>query len=186
MIEAERKAVVRDAERVLATLETTMDGPGRAEVYQDTYYDLPGALLDAEGRELRVRTVHGRDGARTVLTYKGGVVDEASGSKSESETEVADTGAIHDIVRGLGYQPLIRFEKHCRNYSTTLGGRQILVTLVRVPEIDGTWLEVETQATEDDLGDALDTVWRVMADLGIDEGDLTTELYTDAVRAARG
>lgn len=184
MIEAERKAVVRDPERVLAALDETMDGPGRVEVYRDTYYDLPGAPLDAAGRELRVRTIVGDSGARTVLTYKGGVADEDSGSKFESETEVADAAAIHGIVKGLGYEPLIALEKRCRNYVLT-EGRQFLATLVRVPEIDGVWLEVETEATEADLSVALTAVWGVMARLGIEQGDLTTEAYTDAVRAVR-
>ncbi|WP_280671883.1 MULTISPECIES: CYTH domain-containing protein [unclassified Kitasatospora] len=65
-------------------------GPGRPEVYQDTYYDLPVGALTSADRELRIRTVHGATDTRTVLTYKGARVDEASGSKPEHETRVEE------------------------------------------------------------------------------------------------
>lgn len=183
-IEAELKARVMDPETVMARLEEAY-GPGRAEVYRDTYYDDPAGALDQGDRELRIRTVHSGDDTRTVLTYKGARVDEASGSKPEAETRVEDAEAAHAIVRGLGYMPVIQFEKRCRNYSLQHGGRELLATLVQVPEIDGTFIEVETPAAEDEVAEALGTVREVLAELGIGEGDLTTELYTDAVAAAR-
>ncbi|WP_344551894.1 class IV adenylate cyclase [Kitasatospora saccharophila] len=184
-IEAELKARVHDPEGVLAALEAAY-GPGRGEVYRDTYYDDPAGLLTSGDRELRIRTVYGGGRTRTVLTYKGARVDEASGSKPEHETGVDDPAAAHAILRGLGHLPRIAFEKHCRNYGFTADGRRLLATLVRVPEIDGTFLEVETSAADPaDLPAALAVVRGVLHGLGITERDLTTELYTDAVAAAR-
>ncbi|MEE1781877.1 class IV adenylate cyclase [Streptomyces sp. SP17BM10] len=184
-IEAELKAVVRDPEAVLRQLEDR-HGAGRAEVYRDTYYDAPDGSLMGEDRELRIRTVHSPDDTRTVLTYKGARVDEASGSKPEAETRVEDAEAMHEIVRGLGFNPRIQFEKRCRNYSFERDRRRLLATLVRVPELNATFIEVETVATtQDDLAPALTVVRAVLAELGISEDDLTTELYTDAVAAAR-
>ncbi|MER7049609.1 class IV adenylate cyclase [Streptomyces jumonjinensis] len=183
MIEAELKARVHAPEVVLRRLDER--GAGRAEVYQDTYYDTPDGMLDAKDQELRVRTVHGVDGTRSVLTYKGAEVDEASGSKPEHETRVEDAAEVHAILHGLGYVPVIRFEKQCRNYAFEARGRQMLATLVRVPELDGTFLELETPATESDLTAALGEVRAVLAELGIGAESLTRELYTDAVRARR-
>ncbi|MEU9077723.1 class IV adenylate cyclase [Kitasatospora sp. NPDC048538] len=185
-IEAELKAVVRDPEGVLEQLEDRY-GAGRAEVYRDTYYDVPDGSLMGADRELRIRTVHSPDATRTVLTYKGARVDEASGSKPEAETRVEDADAIHEIVRGLGFVPRIAFEKRCRNYGFRRDGRGLLATLVRVPELDGaTFIEVETlAAAEADLVPALGSVRAVLAELGIGDEDLTSELYTDAVAAAR-
>ncbi|MEV7526692.1 class IV adenylate cyclase [Streptomyces sp. NPDC091371] len=183
MIEAELKARVHAPEETLRRLEERAGG--RAEVYQDTYYDTPDGVLEARYEELRVRTVHGQDETRTVLTYKGAPVDEESGSKPEHETRVEDAAAVHATLRGLGYVPFIAFEKRCRNYAFEACGRQMLATLVRVPEVDGTFLELETLAEEQDLGAALGDVRTVLGELGIRAEDLTRELYTDAVKACR-
>ncbi|GAA0473798.1 class IV adenylate cyclase [Streptomyces sp. NPDC046215] len=183
MIEAERKARVHDPEGVMRQLDARASG--RSDVYRDTYYDDPAGTLEKEDRELRVRTVHGPDGTLSFLTYKGARVDEASGSKPEDETGVMDPDAVHAILRGLGYIPVIAFEKRCRNYKFDARGREMVATLVRVPEIEGTFIELETQTVEGDLLPALDDILAVLGELGISSADLTTELYTDAVRARR-
>lgn len=184
MIEAEVKAHVREPEHVMAALEERAQG--RAEVYEDTYFDTPTRDLDREDRELRVRTVHGPDSTRSVLTYKGARVDDVTGSKPESESVVEDAEAVKAILRGLGYAPSIAFSKRCRNYTFEAAGRRMLATLVRIPELDGTYIELETMVTDDtELPAALDDVRSVLRDLGIEDKDLTNELYTDAVAARR-
>ncbi|MFI1678853.1 class IV adenylate cyclase [Streptomyces sp. NPDC020607] len=183
MIEAELKARVRDPERVMERLDERVRA--RSEVYQDTYYDRPDGSLAKADEELRVRTVHSEDSTRTVLTFKAAAVDAASGSKPEHETDVGDAAAAHAILRGLGYVEAIAFEKRCRNYDFEARGRQMLATLVRVPEIDGTFLEVETLVGEDEVSAALDDVRSVLTALGIGDEDLTRETYTDAVARQR-
>ncbi|GGZ72657.1 class IV adenylate cyclase [Streptomyces echinoruber] len=183
MIEAELKARVHAPEAVMRRLDER--ATARVEVYRDTYYDRPDGSLEKADRELRVRTVHGQDSTRTVLTFKGAAVDEASGSKPEHETVVADADEAHAILRGLGHVPVIAFEKRCRNYSFEARGRHMLATLVRVPEIDGTFLEIETRVDEADVTAALDDIRAVLEDLGIGPKDLTRETYTGAVAAQR-
>jgi adenylate cyclase class 2 len=183
VIEAELKARVHSPEAVMGLLDER--ATARVEVYRDTYYDRPDGSLEKAGEELRVRTVHGADGTRTVLTYKGVAVDEDSGSKPEHETLVEDAQAAHAILRGLGYVEVIAFEKRCRNYNFEARGRQLLATLVRVPELDGTFLEVETLVGEDEVTAALDDIRAVLAELGIGAEDLTRETYTGAVAAQR-
>ncbi|QIB47979.1 class IV adenylate cyclase [Streptomyces aureoverticillatus] len=184
MIEAELKARIHAPEAVMRLLDER--ATARAEVYRDTYYDRPDGSLEKAGQELRVRTVHGVDETRTVLTYKGAAVDEQSGSKPEHETRVEGADQTHAILRGLGHVEVIAFEKRCRNYEFQARGRQMLATLVRVPELDGTFLEVETLVDEDDVPAALDDIREVLADLGIGAEDLTRETYTGAVAAQRG
>ncbi|MFC7868006.1 class IV adenylate cyclase [Streptomyces murinus] len=183
MIEAELKARVHAPEAVMRQLDAR--AAARVEVYRDTYYDRPDGSLDKSDQELRVRTVHGVDSTRTLLTFKDATADEASGSKPEHETAVADGEAAHAILRGLGYVPVIAFEKRCRNYEFEARGRQLLATMVRVPEIDGTFLEVETHVAKAELSAALDDIRAVLADLGIGPQDLTKETYTGAVAARR-
>ncbi|MFE7119699.1 class IV adenylate cyclase [Streptomyces sp. NPDC057654] len=183
MIEAELKARVHSPEHVMRQLDAV--AAVRVEVYRDTYYDRPDRSLEEAGEELRVRTVHGADGTRTVLTFKGAAVDAESGSKPEYETQVEDAAATHAILRGLGHVEHIAFEKRCRNYEFEAHGRRMLATLVRVPEIDGTFLEIETLVDQSDVAPALDAIRALLAELGIGAEDLTRELYTDAVAARR-
>lgn len=183
VIEAELKGRVREPEAVMLLLDER--ATARVEVYQDTYYDRPDGSIEKADQELRIRTAHGPDSTRTMLTWKGAAVDETSGSKPEHETVVEDADAAHAIVRGLGHVVLIALEKRCRNYAFEARGRQMLATLVRVPEIDGTFLEVETLVQSEDVAAALDDVRAVLAELGIGPEDLTRETYTGAVAAQR-
>ena len=84
---------------------------------------------------------------RAVLTYKKPAADSASDSKPEHETKVADAAVVDEILSALGLEHLVAFEKHCANYRFTAQGRDMLATLVTVPEIDGTFLELEPSPT---------------------------------------
>ncbi|MGW0704949.1 class IV adenylate cyclase [Streptomyces sp. NPDC002643] len=187
MIEAELKARVRSPEAVMRRLDEC--GEARVEVYRDTYYERPDGSLGGAGQELRLRTVHEADGTkavRTVLTFKDAAVDEDSGSKPEYETRVDDADAAHAILLALGHVESIAFDKRCRNHSFEAYGRRMSATLVQVPEIDGTFLEIETLVHEGDVSEALNDVRAVFTTLGISPEDLTRDTYTDAVRSARG
>lgn len=186
MIEAELKARVRAPEAVARALDAR--GEGRSETYQDTYYDLPDGSLRARDEELRLRFLadHGSGDRRTLLTFKAAAVDEASGSKPEYETGVGDPQVAHAILEHLGYVPAIVFEKRCRSHAFEAYGRRMLATLVQVPELDGTFLEIETLVQEEaEVAAALDDIRAVLDELGVAPEDLTRELYTEAVAAAR-
>src|SRR6266516_2686131 len=119
-------------------------------------------------------------------TYYDAAADPASGSKPEWETAVEEPEAIDAILRGLGFEHDIAFEKHCTNYTFHAQGRRLQATLARVPELDGSFLEVETLVEDNaELQPALDAIHRVLDDLRIPRSDLTNELYTDLVRRQR-
>jgi adenylate cyclase class 2 len=182
-IEAELKARVRDSTALLAALDAR--AVGESAVYRDHYFDSRDGSFAAAGHELRIRTVETRDSTRHILTYKAPAVDQASGSKPEHETKIADPDATAAIVHGLGYRTQIAFTKHCRNYCLCDQERNLLATVVNVPEIDGTFIELETIVqSQEDLPAALDIVRAVLTSLGISETDLTDELYTEAVAKA--
>lgn len=183
MIEAELKARLTDPDAVRAALAAR--ATVEQAIYQDTYYDTPSEELDRAGRELRLRTVEVGGTQRHLLTFKEPSVDEESGSKPEYETTVGAPAAVDHLVRALGLRPLVALTKECENYRFRADGREFLATLVRVPEIEGNFLEVETMATESELELALADVRKVLSELGVTAGELTTELYTDAVRASR-
>ncbi|MGQ4616908.1 CYTH domain-containing protein [Nocardia sp. R7R-8] len=184
VIEAEYKARLTNPGRVRAALRERVT-PDIVS-YQDTYYDTPSGDLDRAGREFRLRTVEDTSGSRRhVLTFKDPAVDEATGSKPEFETLVADRDAMRDIITRLGYRPALAFTKRCENFEFTAVGRHMLATIAEVPEIDGTFLELETQAEEPDLAQAFTDLRTVLSELGVTSEELTNELYTDAVRQAR-
>ena len=67
-----------------------------------------------------------------------------------------------------------------------MDGREVLATLVRVAELAGTFLEVETLvADEAAVPGALAELRVVLAELGVSDRELTTELYTEAVARTR-
>lgn len=183
MIEAELKARVRDPGALHQQLRKL--ATGEQSVYRDTYYDRPGRDLTGSGRELRLRTVETDGRRRSLLTYKESAVDVVSGSKPEYETEVASPDAVDVLLRGVGFEHLVSFEKHCTNYRFRAEGRDLLATVVTVPELDGTFLELETMADPADTEAALAGIRALLLRLGIVGDDLTTEQYTDAVLARR-
>jgi adenylate cyclase class 2 len=132
-----------------------------------------------------VRVVETGGTVRAVLTYKEPPADQESQSKPEHETMVASPAVIDVILSALGLRHLVAFDKYCLNFTFTARGRDMLATLVTVPEIDGTFIELETMADEPDLPSTLADLRAVLGEVGISEEHLTTEQYTDAVMRAR-
>ncbi|SDP64172.1 adenylate cyclase, class 2 [Actinopolyspora xinjiangensis] len=182
-VEAELKARVRHPEAVRERLVSR--AVEHVQVYRDRYFDRPSGELTDQGHEVRLRTVESEHSSTTVLTFKEPAV-HASGSKPEHETTVADGQAVAALLTGLGLTERIAFSKHCRNYRFTENGYDLLATLVHVPELEGTFLEVETRVDRtEEVPAGLAAVRTVLTPLGITEDDLTTEQYTTAVAAHR-
>jgi adenylate cyclase, class 2 len=73
------------------------------------------------------------------------------------------------------------------NYRFTTQGRDLLATMATVPElVDQTFIELETLTDPDDVDAALEVVRSTLRELGIEDNDLTTQAYTDAVATRRG
>ncbi|MBN9740616.1 adenylyl cyclase [Amycolatopsis sp. A1MSW2902] len=185
VIEAELTAVVRNPDRVRAELAERAE-PVRS-VYADTYYDRPDHSMDRDGYELRVRTITTGRQQRTVVTYKEPPVDASSRSKPEHETAADDPAVMATIFDALGLVELVSLEKRCENYSFTADGREMLATVVTIPELAGqTFIELETMAERDELPEALRSLREVLDGLGVGEGDAVEQSYTDMVMKARG
>lgn len=181
-IEAEVKARVQYPDQVRQHLAQWVDA--EIATYSDTYFHR-GPELAEDDRELRVREVRTDDNTINLLTYKGATVDADSGSKGEWETSIADAETMRTILVRLGFEVYVALTKDCTNYRFDRDGRSILATIVRVPEIDDTFIEVETTAEESELDAALAAVRDVLRELGIGPADETRETYTGAVLAAR-
>jgi len=182
-IEVELKARVTDPATVAGRLRGCAEG--EVSTYADIYYDFPDRRLTETGRqELRLRFIDKPDGRKVVWTFKGAMLDAAS--TPEWETEVADPAAADAILTGLGMTRLIAYTKRCENFRFTAHEHQIVATMVTVPEIEGTFLEVETLIPDGaNRDDALKTIHGVLADLGLTEADLEPTFYIDLVLARR-
>jgi len=176
-IEAELKARLSDRVAVKARLDAL--ALGESERYRDTYFHVAG------DRELRIRTVESAGEVRHLLTYKEPPVDAISGSRPEYETLVADPTTTATILDRLGHPEILVFTKDWVNYRIPYGGRTCLATLVSVPELDGSFLEVETTTAESELPTALGDLRNLLSTLGVTDRELTTQTYTAAVRAVR-
>jgi adenylate cyclase, class 2 len=184
-IEVERKARVAHPDKVRALLAQRADA--EASTYHDTYYDWPDGTLEHDGRqELRVRVVETANDSQAILTFKGTPLDDTS--VPEFETTVDDPVAADEILTGLGLVHLIRFQKHCRNYTFRSGSYDVKATIVQIPELDDeTFIEVETIVeTADQTPPATRAIHDVLTSLGLSDQELTDELYTDRVRTQRG
>ncbi|MGH4005543.1 MAG: class IV adenylate cyclase, partial [Pseudonocardiaceae bacterium] len=184
-IEAELKTRVHDIDRVRGLLRQR--AAEQNSVYADSYFDTPDRTLTHDGCELRVREMHTDDDATVILlTYKGAPVHAASRSKPETETTADDADALRAILAALGFDLLIAFEKRCSNYHFTAAGQPLLATLVYVPELEETFLEIETIVdSETKVEPALGVMRQVLGELEIDRNDETIETYTEAVSARR-
>jgi adenylate cyclase class 2 len=184
-VEAELKALARNPGRIHAALSRR--AVGERSIYSDRYFDYPDRAWTCRGNELRVRTVTDEVGrTRALLTFKEPAVDQASGSKPEHETAVEDAEVLVTVLTALGVEQIVAFEKRCVNYRFTARGRDLLASVVTVPELAGrTFIELETVAELGDVDAALDVVRSVLHELGIEDSDLTTQAYTDAVVTQR-
>lgn len=184
-VEAELTAVVRDPDAVRAALARRAEA--ERSVYADTYYDRPDGSMDRDGYELRVRTITTGGERRTVVTYKEPPVDASSGSKPEHETAADDPQVMATIFTALGLVELISLEKWCDNYRFTADGRDMLATVVTIPELEGeTFIELETMAERAELTAALRSLRAVLDGIGVTEDDAVRKSYTDMVAEKRG
>ena len=185
MIEVELKAVVCDVDALHAALWRR--APAQVSLYADCYFDYADHRLTDGGCELWVRTVteHSRR-TRVLLMYKEPVPGADSGAKREHETTVGDVGVLVSALTALGAEEVLAFKKHCVNYHFAALGRELLATVVTVPELAGqTFLKLDNMADAKGVDAAWDVVRCVLRELGVSDHDLTTETYTDAVTAQR-
>jgi adenylate cyclase, class 2 len=183
-IEAEVKARLDHPDTVRAALAERAQE--ERSQYADTYFDDRNGTVEASDRELRIRVKTTENGeSTTIFTYKEAAVDAETGSKPEHETLLSNGDAMRDTLAGLGYTPIVSLTKNCQNYQFDYEDLTVLATIVTVPQIHGTFLEVESLVEKAQVAGALHTLRRLLTDLGIAPANLTTELYTDAVRGAQ-
>jgi adenylate cyclase, class 2 len=130
-----------------------------AEMYQgrvletNVRYDTPDGALTRQGKVLRLRNAH-----HCILTYKQPETSSDSPSRTpvrrhlETEIILDDLAPIEHMLSGLGFQPIIRYEK----YREVFRLASTLIMLDQLPfgnfaELEGQNLE-ELRRTAEQLG----------------------------------
>jgi adenylate cyclase class 2 len=154
---------------------------------RDTYYDAPHREFAETDEALRIRRVHhhdhgdehgkendeGDERRRTLVTYKGPLVDADSKTRREHETGVADDETMDGILRALDFEPVAVVEKRRERFR--LGDDT--VTLDAVTDL-GEYVEVETE-TETNVDAAREGVFETLRELGLDPDDQIRTSYLE-------
>jgi adenylate cyclase class 2 len=162
----------------------------------DVYYDAPHREFASTDEALRVReerTVHEPTDAvrrgewdespeevRTRLTYKGPLVDDASKTRREFETCVADGTALSKLLDALGFEPAARVRKEREEFEFD----GYAVTLDSVEGV-GEFVEVDRAVPESEVAAARERAFEVVAELGLDPDATIRTSYMEMVLEAR-
>jgi adenylate cyclase class 2 len=138
----------------------------------DTYYDAPHRDFAETDEALRIRRETRDDEVTTRVTYKGPLVEEASKTRKEVETGIADADRFDDILDALGFSPAAVVEKKRERYA--LDG--YTVTLDTVSDL-GEFVEIEREAPEAEVESVREGAVDRLRDLGLNPDDQIRTSY---------
>ncbi|MDY0191055.1 MAG: class IV adenylate cyclase [Desulfuromonas sp.] len=184
MYEVELKATVTDVNNLLCKLNE-FSATAEIKTYEDTYFNNEQNLL-AQDKELRLRLIEHRGAKTVLLTYKDPPFDALSRSKPEIELELSSHQQAVNLLEKLGFTIDISFKKNCTIYSFHWLDLAVELTIAQIPELAATFVEIETLvADKNETTAAFEKLYALVQHLKIPQVDITSEYYTDAVRAAR-
>ncbi|MFB6134097.1 MAG: class IV adenylate cyclase [Halanaeroarchaeum sp.] len=172
MYEVEVK-VSADHDRVRSVLEREgAESLGRLEQI-DVYFDAPHRDFAATDEALRIRRETGSDGeAAAFVTYKGPRVDAESKTREEIETPIASIEDVRAILTALGFDPVAEVEKVRERFRL----EEYTVTLDDVAGL-GEFVEVEAEATREDIESVREGAYAVVERLDLDPDDQIRTSY---------
>ena len=107
-----------------------------------------------------------------MLTYKGPRVDADSKTRAEHETIVGSEDHLQQILDALGFTPLPPVKKTREHYSYN----EFTVTLDSVEDL-GSFVEIETQGTKDDIDPLREEAVSILERLGGDPNNTIQTSY---------
>lgn len=139
-LEIEAKMKVDDVDAVRAKLVQCGATRAEAVLETNTFFDTPDRALVAADRGLRLRRAKDLSSGdeRFVITVKGPAHSGPLKTREEAEVNVDDGERAVAVLRALGYEPHLSFEKRRETWET--GG--CTVELDEVP-ILGRFVEIE-------------------------------------------
>ncbi len=167
--ETEVKLRLRDPEQGRAAVQGLGAVCEELRHFEDNVlFDDAARSLLARGCLLRLRSTE----SRHTLTYKGPKeIVEGVKRRAEIECHVDDGDALRAILRGLGLQPVFRYQKYREGYAW----EDVEIVIDETPI--GTFLEIEGP---------LEMIHRAATAMGFEAGDYVSETYATLFFAAGG
>ncbi len=169
-IEVEQKFPVADLHEVEQRLVAAGARFGRPVVQVDRYFAHPARDFARTDEALRLR----QSGDRSVITYKGPKLDQATKSRAEIELPLPATDSAIDDFSGLlvalGFSPVAEVRKTRRTANLQRGEWSLEVAVDDVERL-GSFVELEVAGTEETLEAARDCVASLAAELGLSGGE---------------
>ncbi|MHA1733514.1 MAG: class IV adenylate cyclase [Promethearchaeota archaeon] len=196
VIEVEIKVRLPDRDAVVREI-LSMGGRFKGCLLQeDAYFDKPAGQPSFwktdEALRLRVtRELEGSDFDPTTrkvrrvvpdITYKGPKLEEKTKTRAEMRVVIGDAGTMREILAALGFREVIVLEKERETYEVEWRGRDVEVTLDRIQQLPGEFMELEVIAeTDGEMVPARDQLLEFLAALGFSESDSIRESYLELV-----
>jgi adenylate cyclase class 2 len=170
MLEREVKLRFRDASEARAAVVATGAAPVAPRRFQDdALFDTEDEALYSRRCALRVR----RDGARSVLTFKGPPHPGPMKLREEIETGVADGAKLEQVLDRLGFRVRFRYQK----YREEFAGDGVVIAVDETPI--GTFVEIE--GTEPGIRETATALGRTTADYILDSYYVLFMKYREAL-----
>ena len=144
---------------------------------EDTYYQHPQRDFAETDEALRIRAVRNCSASKEShhqLTYKGPVLDSASKTRREVETDVSDGAAMSTILENLSFEPVATVSK--RREQWDLEGATVCLDAVANL---GSFVEIEVRVEEDDIKVGSEIANELLVDLGVAADSVTTDSYLE-------
>jgi adenylate cyclase class 2 len=166
--EVELKFPIADADADEMTLQLLARGarPGNVVRQSDLYFQHPCRDFRQTHEALRLRKTV--DGLR--ITYKGPIIDSRTKMRRELELPVGrdpgDFNQFRELLTILGFEAVRGVEKTRAVYDLMWEGRQLELAVDAVDGL-GTFLEIESMASDSDRDAARDAILQLAEKLGL-------------------
>ncbi len=160
--EVELKFPVHDKQALMERLRQLGATFGEAVQQLDCYYQHPCRDFAATDEALRIRSSQGV----AYVTYKGPRLDGGAKTRRELEYRLENEDAFKALLEILGFQPVAVVEKQRRTAVATLHDRNVEFALDEVASV-GSFVEIETLATANELAAAQNCVSAIAEQLGL-------------------
>lgn len=183
MLEVEMKFPLVDAPAFDQGLRFLGAKRSSSRVDQDQYFNAPDRDFAQTDEALRIRTI----GHANYVTYKGPKRDALTKTRTEVEVPIAsgeDTAReFAQLLTHLGYRRSAIVRKSRLTFDVERDGFAVEITLDDVDEV-GRFVEIEIQASEEQLDKARTAVMAVAEDLGLHNSERRS--YLELLLERRG